>query len=277
LICFLTASLGAESLLNGELRILGDDFQFTEGPAADAEGNVYFTDLKPERIYVYTLDGQTELVMEDSGRANGLYFDPDGNRLACEGGRGRVTSTAPDGTMTVLSAEYNGAPFNKPNDLWLDSKGGIYFTDPAYGKTVLHQGDECLYYIQPNGSGTIRIDEDYVRPNGVIGTPDGKTLYVADAGAEKIWKYAINADGTLSDKTLFAGVRCDGMTMDEKGNLYVTPGPVQIYGLDGTLLEIIELPNRATNVTFGGEENNTLFITARTHLCAVEMAVRGAE
>jgi gluconolactonase len=275
----LFAGLGlqaAEStLLSGELKTLGADFKFTEGPAADADGNVYFTDIRAEQIHKYSTDGTLELFRENTGGANGLYFDPSGNLYACEGLKGRVTSITTDGNVTVLADRYHGKGFNKPNDLWIDPKGGVYFTDPAYGKTVMKQDGEHVYYLTPDHSKIIRVIDNFTRPNGLIGTPDGKILYVADAGAEKIWRYTIGKDSTLSDKTLFAETRSDGMTLDAAGNLYTTENSVLIYNPEGVLIEDITLPNRPTNVTFGGKDHRTLFITARTHLCAVEMNIKG--
>jgi gluconolactonase len=268
-------SMPGEQLQPGELKVLGDTFQFTEGPAADAQGNVYFTDIRANRIHVFPIAGKMSVFRENTGGANGLYFDPAGNLLACEGDNGRVTSIAPNGAVTVLADKYNGKSFNKPNDLWIDPKGGVYFSDPMYGKTEKKQDGEHVYYLLPDRSKIIRVIDDFVRPNGLIGTPDGKTLYVADNGGGKIWKYAVAADGTLTDKTFFAEASSDGMTLDARGNLYATQDSVLVFNPAGKLIGEIKTPARPTNVTFGGKNNRTLFITARTHLCAVEMNVEG--
>ena len=122
----------ATQLLAEDLTVIGDGFRFTEGPAVDASGTLYFSDIPAERIFKCRPEGKVELFRENSGGANGLLFDPDGNLLVCEGNNKRVTSTSPAGKITVLATEYAGKPFNKPNDLWMDLKGGIYFTDPLY-------------------------------------------------------------------------------------------------------------------------------------------------
>jgi gluconolactonase len=267
-IVILSFFLCAGRLLAGELHILGDGFKFTEGPAADSAENVYFTDLRENRIYIHPPDGETKVFRESSGGANGLYFDLDGNLLVCEGLNKRVTSISPNGQLTVIASEYDGKPFNKPNDLWLDPKGGIYFTDPIYGKAAKTQDGEHVYYISPDRSRVVRVINDFVRPNGIIGTPDGKTLYVADHGDFKIWKYTINNDGTLRDKTFFAAARSDGMTLDAAGNLYATQDSVLVFNPAGELIREIKTPDRPTNVTVVG---HTLFITARSQLCSIEM------
>ncbi len=279
LLVFSAATIRAEtktSLVAGELKILGDTFTFTEGPAADAMGNVYFTDIPKEHIHLYSIDGNLKLFRENSGGANGLYFAKNGSLYACEGLNRRVTSISMDGKVEILADEYNGKGFNKPNDLWIDPKGGVYFTDPAYGRTMKKQDGEYVYYLPPDRSKIMRVIDDFVRPNGVIGTPDGKTLYVADHGAGKIWKYSINADGTLANKTFFAAVKSDGMTLDVRGNLYATQDSVLIFSPEGKLIEEIKTPKRPSNITFGGRKNRTLFITARTHFCSIEMQVEGA-
>lgn len=255
----------------GELQLLGDGFQFTEGPAADAKGNVYFTDIRANRIHMYSMDGKTTVFRENSGGANGLFFDRDGNLLVCEGENKRVTSISADGKVTVLADQYSGKPFNKPNDLWLDAKGGIYFTDPIYGKVPKTQDGEHVYYIAPARSKVIRVIDDFKRPNGLIGSPDGQTLYVADAGHSRVWKYSIQPDGTLTNKTLFTEHGSDGMTLDAQGNLYITEKSVLVFSPEGKQINEIKTPARPTNVTFGGKDGETLFITARTVLCKVEM------
>ncbi len=264
-------------LVAGELQVIGDQFTFTEGPAADATGNIAFTDIRNSRIHLYTTDGKLGVLRENTGGANGLFFDKDGNLLACEGDNGQLTSRSPSGEISVLINEYKGSGFNKPNDLWIDPNGGIYFTDPIYGRTEKKQDGEHVYYLNPDRSKVIRVIEDFVRPNGLIGTPDGRTLYVADAGDGKIWKYSIRKDGSLGNKTFFADTGSDGMTLDALGNVYVTQEAVLIYNPEGKLIQRIETPNRPTNVTFGGRAHRTLFITARTHFCSVEMNVRGTE
>ena len=255
---------------------LADGFSFTEGPACDAKGNVFFSDIPNERIHQWSLDGKLTTFRDNSGRANGLYFDRDGNLLACEGGSRRLTSISPDGRVTVLADGYQGKKLNSPNDLWIDPKGGVYFSDPRYGnQDGMEQDGFYVYYLPPDGKPLVRVLDDLVKPNGVVGTADGKLLYVADAGDSKTYVYRIQPDGSLTGRKLIAPVGSDGMTLDEKGNLYLTRGVVHVYSPDGKNLATIEVPEAPANVCFGGKDRRTLFITARKGLYSLRMSVRG--
>ncbi|NOX54559.1 MAG: SMP-30/gluconolactonase/LRE family protein [Planctomycetes bacterium] len=255
---------------------LAGGFRFTEGPACDAEGNVYFSDIPTNRTYVWSVDGKLSVFRENTGGGNGLYFDAQGNLLVCEGKARRVTSVAPDGTVTVLADRYQGKRFNSPNDLWVDPRGGIYFTDPRYGRQDgLELDGFYVYYITPDRREVRRVIDDLVKPNGIVGTADGRLLYVADAGDSKIYRYRIQPDGSLTDKTLFAPQGSDGMTLDERGNLYLTKGTVAVYSPAGEKILDIKVPEAPANVCFGGKDRKTLFITARKGLYALRMTVRG--
>ncbi|GEM_PF-49413 len=269
------ASVVAE---DAKVEKLAGGFAFTEGPAADAKGNVYFSDIPNNRILKWSLDGQLSTFRENSGGANGLYFDKDGNLLACEGDGRRLVSIDPKGNVTVLADKYQGKKFNSLNDLWIDPKGGVYFTDPRYGnRDGMEQDGEHVYYLLPDRKKLVRVIDDMVRPNGVIGTPDGKTLYVTDNGGGKTFAYKIEQDGTLSVKKLIAPEGSDGMTIDNEGNIYLTTRVVAVYNKNGEKIEEIKVPEGPANVTFGGSDNQTLFITARTSLYSVKMRVKGAE
>jgi gluconolactonase len=259
-----------------QIQKLAGGFQFTEGPAANAVGDVYFTDIPNNRIHKWSVDGELSTFREDSGAANGLYFDPKGNLLACEGGNRQLVSIDPAENVTVLADSFNSKKLNSPNDLWRDPKGGIYFTDPRYGnRDNLEQDGEHVYYLPPGGGFLIRVIDDLVRPNGIIGTPNGERLFVADHGDEKTYSYLIDSDGTLSNKQLFASQGSDGVTLDEFGNLYLTREGVSVYDPQGNKLGMIEVPERPANVCFGGREHRTLFITARSALYSLEMQVAG--
>ncbi|MBI2824284.1 MAG: SMP-30/gluconolactonase/LRE family protein [Planctomycetia bacterium] len=260
----------------GKVEKLAGDFSFTEGPAADAKGNVYFSDIPNNRILRWSTDGKLTTFRENSGGANGLYFDAKGNLLACEGGARRLTSIASDGQVTVLADSFEGKKLNSPNDLWIDPAGGVYFSDPRYGNMEgLELAGFYVFYLPPDRKGLVRVIDDLAKPNGVLGTTDGKTLYVADAGGGKTYAYAIKPDGSLADRRLFAPQGSDGLTRDEKGNVYLTGGGVVVYSPEGKKLETIAVPESPANVTFGGADKRTLFITARTSLYAVPMRVRG--
>jgi gluconolactonase len=254
---------------------LAGGFRFTEGPAPDKEGNVYFTDIPNNRIHIWSVNGERLTFLENSRGANGLAFDKEGNLIACAGATGQILSIGPAGEITVLAEDYQGRPFNSPNDLWIDPQGGIYFSDPRYGqRSSLPQEGEHVYYLPPNSRRAIRVIGDMIRPNGLIGTSDGK-LYVADHGADQTFVYNINSDGTLHGKKLFASQGSDGITLDSRGNVYLTADSVTVYTPGGQLIQTIAVPEKPSNVCFGGKDNKTLFITARTSLYAIDMQVAG--
>ena len=260
---------------------LAGGFKFTEGPAADSKGDVYFTDIPNNRIHKWsTVDKKLSTFIEDSGGANGLYFSKEGDIYACLGEKRCVTSFyLEDGTeKELVGDQFDGRPFNKPNDLWIHPNGGIFFTDPNYGRKELSQDGEYLFYITPYRDQVFRVASDLKRPNGVIGTPDGKTLFVADPGQGKTFRYTIDEgeEGVLSDKKLFAESGSDGMTLDNKGNLYLTSGTVKILNPEGKEIDNLAFPEKPSNICFGGADGKTLFVTARTSFYSLSMQVAGA-
>lgn len=271
-----------ETLVVEELEKLAGGFDFTEGPAADPTGNVYFTDIPNNLILIWTTNDKLDTFRVNSGRANGLYFDKDQNLLACEGEKGQITSTSPDGEYKPVATGYNGIRFNQPNDIWPDGKGGIYFTDPQYGDddSELPQDGMHVYYISPGYKSVTRVCDDFEKPNGIIGTPDGKTLYVTDNQAGKTYKYDIRDDGSLTNKTLFVESGCDGMTIDTEGNVYLTTNgknAVDVFSPSGVLLESIGIPEKPSNVCFGGKDRDQLYITARTSIYRIEWDTKGVD
>jgi len=279
LMVLLSAStvLAGETLQAGEAKKLAGDFTFTEGPAADAEGNVYFSDIPSNRILKWSTAGELSTFFENSGGANGLYFDKEGNLIACQGGARRMVSISPDKKIEALADAYDGKKFNSPNDLWIDADGGVYFSDPRYGSEQgLEQDGFHVYYLSPDRKSLTQIIDDLMKPNGVLGTADGKSLYVADAGGGKTYVYAIEGPGKLGERKLFAEQGSDGLTRDERGNVYLTSREgLNVYGPDGKLVEKIAVPESPSNVTFGGKEKKTLFITARTSVYSCPMEIPG--
>ena len=280
LACSMSQQAYAQSLVapGAQVEKLHGDFQFTEGPTADALGNIYFTDIPANRIYRWSLDGTLSVVRESTGGANGLIFDRDGNLMAAEGSAQRLTTMDSEGNVSVIVERFEGKRLNSPNDMWIDARGGFYFTDPRYqfGEYPVEQDGEHVYYVSPDRSSITRVVSDMGKPNGVIGSLDGTKLYVADTSGET-YVLDVRADATLGPKQLFAPQASDGMTMDERGNLYLTwRAGVTVYSPDGEQLEIIQVPEMPANVGFGGEDGRTLFITARTGLYSVRMSVRGA-
>ena len=258
---------------------LAGGFKFTEGPAVAANGDVYFTDIPNNRIHKWSVaDKKLSTFAEETNGANGLYFADDGSLYACQGNAKRVVAYTPDGSDTSsLAKRYDGKKFNKPNDLWIDAKGGIYFSDPNYGNKELSQDGMHVYYIQPGGEEVVRVADGFKTPNGLIGTPDGSTLYIADIGDGKIYRYVIQEDGSLKDKKSFCESGSDGMTLDQHGNVYLTSGTVKVFNPKGEQIADLKFPESPANVVFGGKELKTLFVTARTGFYSLDMAVTGAK
>ncbi|MDR3182829.1 MAG: SMP-30/gluconolactonase/LRE family protein [Planctomycetaceae bacterium] len=272
----LTAADASDS--QADIQKVAGGFAFTEGPAADNDGNVYFVDDPKSKIWFYEPDTKKITVfVEESRHANGMYYDRKNKLLlVCEGGSGCVAAYDKTGNRFVIASQFNGKRFNKPNDLWLDPKGGIYFTDPIYGKDFkLIQDGEHVYYILPDRKTVRRVIGDMIKPNGIIGTADGKTLYVTDQAAGKVWRYDIEADGSLTGKTLFTNVGVDGMTIDGQGNVYITEKEVIVFNPAGQEIRRIKFPEVPANVCFGGKDRKTLFVTAQTSLYALPMQYGG--
>jgi len=276
--------LGAESRVlapDAEVELLADGFKFTEGPASDAQGNVFFTDQPNGRILQWSSDGKLSTFMEPCGRSNGLCFDGRGNLWACADEKNELWCIDPSGGVSVVVKEYQGKLLNAPNDLWIRPDGGVYFTDPFYERSYWNRGPreqdgECVYYLAPDRKTLVRVADDLVQPNGVIGTPDGKTLYVADIRAKKTYAYDVRPDGRLENKRLFCELGSDGMTIDSEGNVYLTGDGVTVFSPKGRKIEHIPVDAPWTaNVCFGGKDRRTLFITAGEGLYAIRTRVAG--
>lgn len=261
---------------------LADGFKFTEGPACDAQGNVFFTDQPNDRILKWSVDGELSTFLQPCGRSNGLCFDRQGNLWACADEKNELWCIDPVKKVRVVVKDYQGKLLNGPNDLWIRPDGGIYFTDPFYKRPYWDRGPmeqevQAVYFLPADRGKVVRVAEDLTQPNGVIGTPDGKILYVADIGAKKTYAYDIQADGTLQGKRLFCEMGSDGMTIDNQGNVYLTGKGVIVFDPSGKKIAEIPVPERWTaNVCFGGKDWDTLFITASTGLYALRTRVKGA-
>lgn len=265
-----------------QLKLISGKFSFTEGPAADAKGNVYFTDQPNNKIWKYSTDGKLSVFMENAGRSNGMYFDRKGNLITCADLHDQLWSISPSKKVTVLVKDFKGHQLNGPNDVWVDSKGGMYFTDPYYQRNYWKRKQpdikkQRVYYLTPDRHKIIIMADDLVKPNGIIGSPDGKQLYVADIGANKTYVYQIEKNGHLSDKKLFTAMGSDGLTLDSEGNLYLTGKGVTVFNKEGKKIDHIDVKQDWTaNVTFGGPHFKTLFITASHGFYKLPMKVKGA-
>ncbi len=259
---------------------ISQNFTFTEGPAADASGNVYFTDQPNNSIYIWNWkNNEIQLFTNESGRANGTYFDKEGNLISCSDENGELWKFKKDASHTVLMPNVKGKRPNGPNDLWIDNNDGIYFTDPLYERDYWKNfkqeiPEEHLYYKSSNGS--ITTFDAFVQPNGIIGSNRLKKLYVSDLYAEKTYVYDIIGEGKLTNKKIFCEMGSDGMTLDEKGNLYLTNNGVTIFNPNGEKIMHIPIDEEWTgNVTFAGKDNKTLFITASKSVYTLKMNVKG--
>ena len=279
-------------------------YSFTEGPAVDKMGNVFFTDQPNDKIYRWdATSGDISLFLTGTGRANGMAFDKNGQLIACADLHGELWSIDKFGNHEVLVDNYNGKLLNGPNDVWINPKDrGMYITDPMFPRGYWDKTDPRytnngnggwppkyseqgpgvaghVYYLAPGSKELVRVttmpdwNPQTTLPNGIVGSPDGKKLYINKwAGGNRttdvgypggIWVFDINKDGTLSNMKPFvvplAG--CDGMSADEYGNIYVSTGGVQVYNPQGTLIKTIATTGGSTNNVFGGLDQKTLFIT----------------
>ncbi|MEX8547747.1 MAG: SMP-30/gluconolactonase/LRE family protein [Mucilaginibacter sp.] len=269
-------------IANGaKLQLISKQFKFTEGPAADKNGNVLFTDQPNDKIWEYDTNGKLSVFMDRTGRSNGLYFDKKGNLITCADEQNQLWSISPQKKITVLVNGFEGKKLNGPNDLWIDPKGGIYITDPYYQRDYWKRkkpdlDGEKVYYL-PKGKRQLLLAADSLQqPNGIIGTPDGKYLYVADIRANKTYRYKIQTDGTLTNRALFVEKGSDGMTIDNRGNVYLCGNGVFVFNPEGKQLLHIDIPaNWTGNICFGGKNKDELFITASEGIYTLKMKVRG--
>jgi len=269
-------------MANGaKLTLISDQFSFTEGPAANKAGDVFFTDQPNNEIWEYNTKGQLSLFMKGTGRANGTFFADNGNLITCSDKHDQLWSISPQQKVTVLVKNFHGHRLNGPNDLWIDPKGGIYFTDPYYQRSYWKRTkpdikQQRVYYLTPDRKKVFIVVNDLQKPNGIIGTLDGKTLYIADIKAGKTYSYSIDPNGHLSHKKLFTNLGSDGMTIDNRGDIYLCGNGVTIFNKMGKKIGHISVPQKWTaNVTFGGANRKTLFITASHALYTMKMKVKG--
>jgi gluconolactonase len=288
--------LRAENVISpgAKLEKLAGVFVFTEGPTCDKAGDVFFVDQPNNRIMEWSVDGNLSTFMQPSGHANGMMFGADGNLIACADEHNALWSITPDKKVTVLVKDYQGKYLNGPNDVWVAPNGAMYITDPFYKRTwwdhdTMALPNQEVFYLSPDRKKLVRVTRDLTKPNGITGTPDGKTLFVADIEVKQTWRYDIQPDGSLANKTLFCDIGSDGMTIDEKGDLYlcgttitdngknVRGNGVTIFDHTGKQIGHINVPEPwSANVSFGGRNHQTLFITASKSFYSIRMRVKGA-
>jgi len=269
----------------GPVRKLHTNFEFTEGPAWDGRGSLFFSDIPKSLVYKLDSEGKLSVYTDKFESSNGLMFNRAGELVACEMA-GRVSALSADGGMKkVIASEFGGKRFNAPNDLVIDRQGGIYFTDPAYGAPKpLPQGVLGVYYIAPDGK-VARLVEGLKNPNGVILSPDEKMLYVVPTGQSEVMAYPVLEPGKIGEGKVFCRLEQsfgkvdsggDGLTIDTMGNLYITSDlGIQVISPVGKFIGAIRIPEEPANCAFGGADMKTLYITARKSLYAVDMEATG--
>jgi gluconolactonase len=281
-----------------------------EGPAFDGDGNLFFSDIVGNQVYRMAADGTLSIFRSDSGRTNGNTFDTHGLLVSCEGaefgpgGRRRLVRTdLKTNQVEVLTERFEGKRYNSPNDVVVDTKGRIWFTDPFYDadRSALEMDDEAVYRIDPNGTVMRVLSQPHIeRPNGLAITPDARTLYIVDShtrvgGNRKVWSFDVTEGGQLSGQRLVfdfgRGRGGDGMRLDQRGNLWVAAGillarhpgettdvPAGVYVITpkGELLGCIPIPeDLCTNLAFGGPSRKTLYVTAGKSIFKIPLAVAG--
>ncbi|MFM8478679.1 MAG: SMP-30/gluconolactonase/LRE family protein [Planctomycetaceae bacterium] len=287
-LCSVSSALAADPIPGigptGEVRQLHTGFDFTEGPAGDAAGNIWFTDIPRNRIHHIDPTGKLSVFVEPSGHCNGLMVVGD-RLLACEMDGKLKQFSISSKQETPLAEQFEGKRFNAPNDLVIDQSGGIYFTDPRFrAPDPWPQGKEAVYYRAADGQVT-RLIDDRKAPNGVILSPDEKTLYVIPSMEKEMWAYPVEGPGKIGKGKVLCELRQrpgetsgggDGLTVDTKGNLYITSGlGVQVVSPEGKVLGVIAFPEQPANVTFVGTDRRTLFVTARKSVYTVSMEATG--
>ena len=257
--------------------------EFTEGPTLGPDNVIYFSDIGNRTLCFDPATGKTTVHRPASGKSNGLMMDRKGNLVAAEGANGgnrRISVTSPNGKTHMLADRWNGKKFNSPNDLAIDSKERVYFTDPRYAGNEPREIDfEGVFLVERDGSVKLATKE-VQKPNGILVSLDGKNVYVADnnntsKGHHQLLQFTVKKDGTLGGKKVlfdFGPDRrgIDGMTLDGKGNIYATAGKgaragIYVFSSTGINLAFIQTPGSPTNCVFGGgKEKSVLYITAQS-------------
>jgi gluconolactonase len=267
-----------------EPELVQEGFVFTEGPVAAPDGGLYFSDIRPNRIYRLDPSGKIDLVREQTNGANGLAVTAEGDLLAAEGGGKRISRRSRDGTVTTVTEGIEGKPFLAPNDLIIDAKGGIYITDP--GPRPVEPGRIAyVYYLPAGAKQPVVLDDKIARPNGLTLTRDGKTLIVNDTLGPVVYAYDVESDGRVKNKRTFAQLRdipegkesgADGMALDRDGRVYITAVTgVQVFDAEGKYLGTIKVARQPANAAFGGPDKKVLYITAREGLYRVKTLAQG--
>ena len=272
---------------NAAVELVKEGFVFTEGPVGRSDGGINFSDIRASRIYRLDQSGKITVFRENTRGANGLALDRNDNLLAAEGDGRRIVRMDSHGKVTpiaVLSAK--NELFLAPNDLIVDRRGGIYFTDPG-PRPVVPGRKAYVYYFAPDGDRPVAIDDEIVRPNGLTLTTDGNTLIVDDTVGDTVFAFSVEPNGSVKDKRPFAHLHdippgqdsgADGMALDRDDRIYVaTVTGVQVFDKAGRYLGTIRIPRQPANLAFAGPNKRTLYITAREGLYKLQMLSQGPD
>lgn len=289
---FLTFFLACNFLLaaetvepTGKVETVKTGFAFTEGPSWDTKGSLYFSDIPNSTIHVVGKNDKISAFTTSSNHTNGTLVDSRGRLLACQMDGQVVAYNTTTKEEVVLANSFEGKRFNAPNDLVIDQRGGIYFTDPLFrAPDPLPQGIQSVYYISKSGK-VSRVTDHIAAPNGIALSPDGSRLYIAPSHQSEMLVYDVKRPGKLANGRTFctltqpegkSGTGGDGMVLDVEGNLYFTTHlGVEIFSADGEKLGLVKFPEQPANVTFAGEDRKTMYVTARTGLYRVRMPIAG--
>jgi gluconolactonase len=241
------------------LEVIADNLQFAEGPAY-LNGDLYFSDIQANKIYLWNKNSGLQVFIENSAGANGLCFDNSRNLIVCQGAAKRIVSVNANREITVITDKFGKSAYNEPNDVWVSPSGNIYFTDPVFTCTLSQPG-EYVYCVLASSGNVIKVIDDLVKPNGIIGNIAGTMLFVADYGASKIYQYSVYSDGTLSGKQLFAEIKADGLSIDSEGNIYAASTDLMIFNPIGQITKAIQIPGTITNICIVEGIEKTAFIT----------------
>jgi gluconolactonase len=267
---------------NAEL--VQEGFTFTEGPVGAADGSLYFSDIRVNKTFHLDAAGKISQFRENTGGANGIALNKDGELLFAEGDGKRISRRAKDGTMSLVVDKHGTAPFLSPNDLIVDARGGIYITDPG-PRPVVPGRPTYVSYLPPGAKESIIVDDKVARPNGLTLTNNGRTLIVDDTIGNTVFAYDVQPDGKVTNKRPFAQLRdipadkesgADGLAIDSEDRVYITTLPgVQVFDSKGTYLGTIKSGRQGANVAFAGPGKNILYITAREGLYRIATLAKG--
>lgn len=269
------------------VQLIKEGFQGTEGPISAPDGSLLFTETQASKITKIDKDGNITTFMENTNQSNGLAYDSKGRLISVQRGKPQIGVLAP--AQTVLADKFEAQPFMSPNDLTVDKKGGVYFTDPGANPQPGQPppGKPSVYYVKPDGA-VIRITDDIERPNGILLSPDEKVLYVANTNGEFVIAYDVQPDGSVRNRRNFGklegvtksetGMRsgADGLAVDSAGRLYVaSTAGVQVFTPQGQHLGTIPIPRAPQNIAFAGADKKTLYVVGRGAAYKIAMQAQG--